>query len=89
MAWAIGCWIVRTSSSRPGRSSTGGEGYVRMAMVPTLEECERAVGSLDRLFAEVRVSEELAAPYRRDLTRSGDPDRADRQRGRRGRHRGA
>jgi acetylornithine aminotransferase len=27
-----------------------GEGYVRMAMVPTLEECERAAGTLERLL---------------------------------------
>jgi len=32
-----------------------GEGYVRMAMVPTQDECERAATSLDRLFAEVRA----------------------------------
>ena len=32
-----------------------GEGYVRMAMVPTLEDCERAARALDRLFAEVRA----------------------------------
>ena len=30
-----------------------GEGYVRMAMVPTLAECERAATTLDRIFAEV------------------------------------
>ncbi len=35
-----------------------GEGYVRMAMVPTVEECERAAGILDGLLQEVpRVSE--------------------------------
>ena len=32
-----------------------GEGYVRMAMVPTLDECERAAAVMDRLFAEVRA----------------------------------
>jgi succinyldiaminopimelate transaminase len=32
-----------------------GEGYVRMAMVPTLEECERAGRALDELLAEVRA----------------------------------
>ena len=32
-----------------------GEGYVRMAMVPTLEECERAAGILDGLLQEVRA----------------------------------
>ena len=32
-----------------------GEGYVRMAMVPTLDECERAAAAMDRLFAEVRA----------------------------------
>ena len=26
----------------------GGEGYIRLAMVPTLDECERAAESLDR-----------------------------------------
>ena len=31
-----------------------GEGYVRMAMVPTLAECERAVGRLDAMFSELR-----------------------------------
>ena len=30
-----------------------GEGYVRVAMVPTLAECERAAAALDRVFAEV------------------------------------
>jgi succinyldiaminopimelate transaminase len=30
-----------------------GEGFVRIAMVPTLEECERAAATLDRAFAEV------------------------------------
>jgi acetylornithine aminotransferase len=30
-----------------------GEGFVRMAMVPTLAECERAAASLDRIFAGV------------------------------------
>ena len=30
-----------------------GEGYVRMAIVPTLEECERAVDRLDRVLSEV------------------------------------
>lgn len=30
-----------------------GEGFVRMAMVPTLAECERAAAALDRIFAEV------------------------------------
>jgi succinyldiaminopimelate transaminase len=29
-----------------------GEGYVRMAMVPTLEECERAAEALDRVLEE-------------------------------------
>jgi LL-diaminopimelate aminotransferase len=27
-----------------------GEGYVRMAMVPTVEECERAVEALDEVL---------------------------------------
>ena len=31
-----------------------GEGYVRMAMVPTLEECERAVDALDRVLGDGR-----------------------------------
>ena len=30
-----------------------GEGYVRVAMVPALAECERAAAELDRVFAEV------------------------------------
>ncbi len=30
-----------------------GEGYVRIAMVPTLEECTRAADALDRVLAEV------------------------------------
>jgi acetylornithine aminotransferase len=30
-----------------------GEGFVRIAMVPTLVECERAAASLDRMLAEV------------------------------------
>ena len=32
-----------------------GEGHVRMAMVPTLADCERAAGILDGLLAEVRA----------------------------------
>jgi acetylornithine aminotransferase len=32
-----------------------GEGYVRIAMVPTLEECRRAAASLDRVWSEVRT----------------------------------
>jgi len=32
-----------------------GEGYVRMAMVPTLADCERAAETLDVLLAEVRA----------------------------------
>ena len=32
-----------------------GEGYVRMAMVPTLAECERAADLLDAMFSEVRA----------------------------------
>jgi succinyldiaminopimelate transaminase len=30
-----------------------GDGFVRIAMVPTLAECERAAAALDRVFAEV------------------------------------
>ncbi len=32
-----------------------GEGYVRIAMVPTLAECERAVEALDGVVEEVRA----------------------------------
>lgn len=32
-----------------------GEGFVRMALVPTLTECERAAGQLDVMFSEVRA----------------------------------
>ena len=32
-----------------------GEGYVRMAMVPTLDECERAAEALDGMFAEAHA----------------------------------
>jgi acetylornithine aminotransferase len=32
-----------------------GEGYVRMAMVPTIADCERAAGALDGVLAEVRA----------------------------------
>ncbi len=32
-----------------------GEGYVRIAMVPTLAECERAVERLETLLAEVHA----------------------------------
>jgi aspartate/methionine/tyrosine aminotransferase len=32
-----------------------GEGYVRMAMVPALADCERAAEALDGLLAEVRA----------------------------------
>jgi acetylornithine aminotransferase len=32
-----------------------GEGYVRIAMVPTLEDCERAVTALDGVLEEVRA----------------------------------
>ena len=34
---------------------TEGEGYVRMAMVPTLTECERAVERLDEALSEVHA----------------------------------
>jgi succinyldiaminopimelate transaminase len=30
-----------------------GEGFVRIAMVPTMDECERAAARLDRIFSEV------------------------------------
>jgi acetylornithine aminotransferase len=33
----------------------GGEGYVRMAMVPPLAACEEAAGLLDAALAEVRA----------------------------------
>ncbi|MBA3792831.1 MAG: aminotransferase class I/II-fold pyridoxal phosphate-dependent enzyme, partial [Rubrobacter sp.] len=34
----------------PGRSfGAGGEGYVRVALVPGLEECRRAIGRWERL----------------------------------------
>jgi aspartate/methionine/tyrosine aminotransferase len=32
-----------------------GEGYVRMAMVPTVEDCERAASAMDALFQGVRM----------------------------------
>jgi aspartate/methionine/tyrosine aminotransferase len=32
-----------------------GEGFVRMAMVPTVEACARAASALDDLLAEVRT----------------------------------
>jgi acetylornithine aminotransferase len=32
-----------------------GEGYVRIAMVPTLEECRRAAASVERVWSEVRT----------------------------------
>jgi len=32
-----------------------GEGFVRMAMVPPVEACERAASTLDELLAEVRT----------------------------------
>ena len=36
----------------PGRSfGEGGEGYVRVALVPGLEECRRAIGRWEKLFA--------------------------------------
>jgi len=34
---------------------SGGEGFVRMAMVPPVEACERAASTLDELLAEVRT----------------------------------
>ena len=46
------CWIGPTSSWRPGSFfGPEGEGYVRMAMVPTLEECERAAEALDGVLS--------------------------------------
>ena len=56
LAWAIELLDRADVVVAPGSFfGPEGEGYVRMAMVPTLEECERAAGSLDRLFAEVRA----------------------------------
>ena len=56
LAWAIELLDRADVVVAPGSFfGPEGEGYVRMAMVPTQEECERAAGSLDRLFAEVRA----------------------------------
>ena len=56
LAWAIELLDRADVVVAPGSFfGPEGEGYVLMAMVPTLKECERAAESLDRLFAEVRA----------------------------------
>ncbi len=56
LEWASGlldrCGIVVAPGSFFGPE---GEGYVRMAMVPTLEECERAAAMLDEVWTEARA----------------------------------
>jgi succinyldiaminopimelate transaminase len=56
LAWALGL-LERTGIVVAPGSFFGpeGEGYVRMAMVPTLAECERAAAALDDVLAEVRA----------------------------------
>jgi acetylornithine aminotransferase len=56
LAWALDLLDRADVVVAPGSFfGPEGEGYVRMAMVPTQDECERAAASLARLFAEVRA----------------------------------
>lgn len=53
LAWALDLLDRGGIVVAPGAFfGSEGEGYVRMAMVPTLEACERAAGILDRLLRE-------------------------------------
>jgi acetylornithine aminotransferase len=56
LAWTLGV-LERTGIVVAPGSFFGpeGEGYVRIAMVPTLAECERAAAALDDVLAEVRA----------------------------------
>jgi succinyldiaminopimelate transaminase len=54
MDWAVDLLDRASVVVAPGSFfGPEGEGYVRVAMVPTLAECERAAADLDRVFAEV------------------------------------
>ena len=56
LAWALDLLDRADVVVAPGSFfGPEGEGYVRMAMVPTPDECGRAATSLERLFAEVRA----------------------------------
>jgi acetylornithine aminotransferase len=49
--WSIGLLQAADVIVAPGSFfGPDGEGYVRMAMVPTMAECERAADSLDRVL---------------------------------------
>jgi acetylornithine aminotransferase len=56
LAWTLGV-LERTGIVVAPGSFFGpeGEGYVRIAMVPTFAECERAAAALDDVLAEVRA----------------------------------
>jgi aspartate/methionine/tyrosine aminotransferase len=54
LAWAIQLLERADVVVAPGSFfGPEGEGFVRMAMVPALEECERAARSIDRALHEV------------------------------------
>jgi acetylornithine aminotransferase len=54
LAWALELLDRADVAVAPGSFfGPEGEGYVRMAMVPTLAECERAAAALDQVLAEV------------------------------------
>jgi succinyldiaminopimelate transaminase len=54
MDWAVDLLDRASVVVAPGSFfGPEGEGYVRVAMVPTLAECERAAADLDLVFAEV------------------------------------
>ena len=62
---------ARASSSRPARSSApAGAGYLRVALVPTLEECERAA-ELTSVGVQRGVEAAPAAGARQRLDRAG------------------
>ena len=54
LTWAVELLEAANVVVAPGSFfGPDGEGYVRIAMVPTLEECERAAAALDRTFEGV------------------------------------
>jgi len=56
LAWALSLLDEGGLVVAPGSYfGPEGEGYVRMALVPTLQECERAAEILDELLAEVNA----------------------------------
>ena len=80
--WPSGC-STRGVLVSPGTFfGPSGEGYIRFALVPTLEECERAAPSSRRSFDD-RGDDRRARPRRAPRRREGRR-RVARQRGREG-----